>query len=79
MALPSISRRVPTIAGKIPPAVMPSEGALERKSQLITPAPLYMMKPSMAKSIRTIRRLRTLKTMKATFCDLRFFMLKSLG
>ena len=40
MALPVMSSSVPTIAGKMPPEVMPSVGASLRNSQLITPAPL---------------------------------------
>lgn len=36
-ALPSMRQRVPTIAGMMPPPVMPSVGASVRKAQLMAP------------------------------------------
>ncbi len=60
-ALPSIRQRVPTIAGIMPPAVIPSVGASVRKDQLITPAPLTRMKPRIRKSIATTKKLKSLK------------------
>ena len=71
-ALPSIRSRVPTIAGKIPPEVIPSAGASVRKSQLMTPAPFTTMKPSMANNTITIARLRILNIAKARACARRF-------
>ena len=51
IALPTISQKVPTIAGMMPPFVIPSVGGWVRKSQLITPIPLMMMNPSIRNSM----------------------------
>ena len=78
-ALPSISSSVPTIAGNMPPSVIPFSGAFVRKSQLMTPAPLTMMKPSIAKSTNTTARLSILNRANAAFCVLRLRLPYDLG
>ena len=51
--LPATKHKVPTMAGKIPPLVIPSSGALVRKSQLITPIPRIMINPRITNKIAT--------------------------
>ena len=63
--LPRVRHSVPTMAGRIPPAVMPSRGIPVRNSQLMTPMPLTMMKPSIQKSTPTTAILINRKSQNA--------------
>jgi hypothetical protein len=63
--LPAIRQHVPTIAGKIPPAVIPSVGGVVRNSQLITPTPLYRINPNIQNNTHTTRIPSILKIIKA--------------
>ena len=63
--LPAMRQKVPTIAGKMPPPVMPSVGAVVRNFQLMTPAPCQMMNPSIQKSIPTTMSPRIRNIQKA--------------
>jgi len=65
--LPITRHNVPTIAGNIPPEVIPSWGAFERKSQLMTPMPFLIMKNRIANKMATIDRLKNLNKIKAIF------------
>ena len=62
------------MAGQMPPAVMPSSGAVVRKSQSMTPMPLTMMNPRMAKSITTTPKLNRRNRPNAIFCVRRFLV-----
>jgi hypothetical protein len=59
---------VPTIAGKIPPFVIPSFGIAVRNSQLITPIPRTTLNPKIITRIATTMKLMVPKIVKAIFC-----------
>ena len=63
--LPTIRQKVPTMAGKIPPPVIPSVGSEVRNSQLMEPAPCQMMKPRIQNRIATTIRPRIRKVQNA--------------
>ena len=76
-ALPVIRQKVPTMAGRIPPDVMPSVGAPVKNSQSMTPIPLYMIKPRMAKRMPTTLRLSKRNSPNAMFCERCFLLIIS--
>ena len=67
--LPATRQSVPTIAGRMPPSVIPFSGIEVRNSQLTTPAPLTMMKPRIHTSIATTSRLVSRNSPKASRCE----------
>ena len=73
--LPTIRHNVPTIAGKIPPFVMPWSGIAVRNSQFITLIPLIAINPRMMKSTATTTKLTAPKKEKAIFCMSRFLVI----
>ena len=70
--LPIIKQNVPTIAGKIPPSVMPSSGIAVRKVQFMTEIPLITIKPRIKNKIPTTVKLTILKKLKVMFCTMIF-------
>ena len=68
--LPIIKQNVPTIAGKIPPPVIPSFGFEVRNSQFMTEIPLTMIKARMINNTATTMKLITRKMEKATNSDI---------
>jgi len=67
--LPATRQSVPTIAGRMPPSVIPFSGIEVRNSQLTTPAPLTMMKPRIHTSMATTSRLVSRNSPKASCCE----------
>ena len=66
--LPTHKHNVPTIAGRIPPSIMPSLGMEVRKSHDITPIPLTMMNISIHSKTPIIHVLINPIIQKAAFC-----------
>ena len=60
------------MAGQMPPLVIPSEGAVVIKSQLMDPAPLYIMNPKMVNRMSTMPKLNKRKMPNAMLWDLFF-------
>jgi hypothetical protein len=63
--LPTIRHIVPTIAGRIPPLVIPSSGIEVRNFQLIAEAPRITINPRIINKSATTIRLIILKELNA--------------
>ncbi len=72
--LPATRYKVPTMAGKIPPLVIPSSGMAVRNSQEITLNPLTKIKDRIANKIKTTEKLSILKRVKAILCLMYFIL-----
>ena len=58
---------------------MPSLGGVVMNSQLMTPIPLYIIKPRMANKMSTTLRLSNRNRPKATCCETRFLSMTQIS